>query len=133
MDRLVIPAEIFDEMLAHCKEGYPNEACGILAGNGSEVSRLYKLTNIERSPVSYLMDSGEQFRVMREMREKGLSMLAIFHSHPSSAPYPSQKDINLAFYDDAVYLIISLVGEEPDIKGFSIKGGTVKEIEVIVR
>lgn len=120
-------------MLAHCKEGLPNEACGILAGSGSEVSNIYKMTNIENSPVSYFMDSEEQFKIMKEIREKNFSMIAIFHSHPSSAAYPSQRDESLAFYDDATYVIVSLIGTEPVVRGFSIREGKIQEIEIIVK
>lgn len=130
---MIIPKQIFEEMLVHCKGGYPNEACGILSGRGGEVLKIYKMNNIEDSPVSYLLDSKEQFNVMKDMRENNLSMIAIYHSHPSSAPYPSQRDVNLAFYEDAVYLIISLIEKEPIMKGFSIKEGTIKEIQVIVK
>lgn len=119
-------------MLAHCKESFPNEACGILAGRGNEVSNIYRTTNFENSPVSYSMDSKEQFEIMKEMRGSNLSMLAIFHSHPSSAAYPSQKDVGLAFYDDAVYVIVSFVETEPVVKGFSICDGKIKEIELFV-
>lgn len=120
-------------MIAHCKDGYPNEACGILAGSGNEVSKIYKMTNIENSPVSYFMDSNEQFKVMKDMRENNLSMLAIFHSHPSSAAYPSAKDVSLAFYDDAVYIIVSLMGKEPVVKAFSIMEGDIKEVKIIIK
>lgn len=133
MEHLVIPAQIFDEMIAHCRDGYPNEACGILAGTGNEVSRIYKMSNIENSPVTYMLDSKEQFKVMKDMRENNLSMLAIFHSHPSSAAYPSAKDVTLAFYEDAVYIIVSLMEKELGVKGFSIREGKIEEIEIVLK
>lgn len=126
--KLIIPQEIFNEMLDHCKDGYPKEACGILAGNGNEVKKIYKMINIENSPVSYRLDPKEQFRVMKEIRQENLSMLAIYHSHPSSNPYPSAKDVELAFYDDVVYIIISLISMEPIVKGYFIKSGSIKEV-----
>lgn len=130
MRKLIIPQHIFDEMIAHCKKGLPYEACGILAGEGNMVSKIYTMTNIEKSPVSYLLDSKEQFNVMKDMREHNLSMLAIFHSHPSSAAYPSRTDLNLAFYEDAVYVIVSLLERTPVAKGFSIKEGKIEEVGI---
>lgn len=127
---LIIPSSIFDEMISHCREGYPNEACGILAGIDGVVKNIYRMKNIENSPVSYMMDPSEQFKVLKDIRLKGLKMLAIFHSHPYAAAYPSAKDVSLAFYDDVVYIIISLVGEIPIIKGYSISGGTIEEINI---
>ncbi|MBA4349097.1 MAG: hypothetical protein C0415_03795 [Thermodesulfovibrio sp.] len=131
--KLILPEQILKEMLVHCKEGYPNEVCGIFAGKENEVSKIYKMTNIESSPVSYFMDSREQFKVMKDMRENNLSMLAIYHSHPSSPPYPSGRDISLAFYEDAVYVIVGLLEKEPVVKGFLIREEGIKEADIIVR
>jgi proteasome lid subunit RPN8/RPN11 len=131
MDRLVIPRGLFDRMISHCLSGYPNEACGMLAGKGDRVEKIYAMTNAEPSPVSYLMEPKEQFIAMKEMRAEGLSMVAIFHSHPQSHAYPSGKDAALAFYPDAVYVIVSLIDrEKPEIRGYSIREGIVREIEI---
>lgn len=132
MAGLIIPENIFEEMLAHCRECYPNEACGILAGKGGEVTKIYKMQNIENSRVSYLLDSKEQFKVMKDMRENNLSMAAIFHSHPSSAPYPSGTDVSLAFYEEAVYVIVGLLDEEPVVRAFTIREKDIQEVEIVV-
>ena len=130
--QLVIPRHLVSEIILHCKEIYPNEACGILAGKGRVVQKVYKMTNIENSSVSYMMEPGEQFTVMKEMREQGLEMSAIYHSHPQSGVYPSPKDINLAFYPDSLYVILSLIYEEPAIKAFEIKNGLIREVEILI-
>jgi proteasome lid subunit RPN8/RPN11 len=130
---LFIPKNLFDEMISHCKEAHPNEVCGILAGKGSEILKVYKMANIEKSPVSYEFDSREHIKAIRDMRENNLAMLAIFHSHPSSPAYPSAKDVSLAFYDDCVYVIVSLMEQEPVIKGFLIGEGVIKEIRISVK
>ncbi len=132
-DKLDIPKNLHDEMISHCREAFPNEACGILAGKGDEVSKIYKMTNVEKSPVSYFMDSREQFKVMKDIREKNLSMLAIFHSHPSSPAYPSAKDLSLAFYEDSIYIIVSLMEKEPVAKGYSMKEGKIEEVAIAVK
>lgn len=131
--KIIIPQHIFNDMLAHCKAGYPNEACGILAGRNGEVSKIYRMANIENSPVTYMLDSREQFKVMKDMRDNNLSMLAIFHSHPSSAAYPSAKDVSLAFYEECVYIIVSLMEKETVVKGFSIREGNIEEITLTVK
>jgi proteasome lid subunit RPN8/RPN11 len=120
-------------MISHCKEACPNEACGILAGKGNEVSKVYKMANIEKSPVSYEFDSSEHIKAIRNMRENNHTMLAIFHSHPSSQAYPSAKDISLAFYEDCIYVIVSLIEKQPVIKGFLIREGAIKEIRLSVK
>ncbi len=130
MHSITIPQDIFDDMIACCREGYPNEACGILAGRGCEVSRLVRMRNAESSPVSYLMDSKEQFEVLKVLRDESLSMVALFHSHPASAAYPSAKDVSLAFYEDSAYIIVGLSEKEPVVKAFFIANGVVEEIGI---
>lgn len=132
VDKLVISQKLLDEIISYCKDASPNEACGILAGRNHEVIKVYKMANVENSPISYMMDSKEQFSAMKDMRENNLSMIAIFHSHPSSPAYPSKKDMELAFYEDSIYLIVSLVEHEPVVKAFLIKEKEVEEIEIAV-
>ncbi len=131
-DRLCISKNLFEEMISHCRDTYPNEACGILAGKGSEVLKVYKMDNIEKSPVSYEFDSREHIKAIRDMRENNLAMLAIFHSHPSSPAYPSAKDMNLAFYEDCIYVIVSIIEKQPVVKGFLIREGDIKEVGISV-
>ncbi len=132
-DKLFISPVVFNEMISHAKEVYPEEACGILSGDNDRVSYLFKMTNVEHSPVSYLMDSKEQLNVMKEIRRRGLRMLGIYHSHTASDAYPSAKDRELAFYEDVAYVIIGLAGEIPVVRAFSIKEQKeVKEIELII-
>ena len=131
MDALFITRELLAEIISHCKETYPYEACGILAGKDRVVQKVFKMKNIDKSSVSYLLEPGEQFSVMKEMRQQGLEMTAIFHSHPYTDAYPSAKDIKLAFYEDSFYVIVSLIREEPVIKAFGIKDRFVREVEII--
>ncbi len=131
MDQIRVPSSILQEIINHAREGYPEEVCGILAGNDDEVIRIYRMTNMEHSPVSYFMDPKEQFQVMKQMRSEGLKMVAIYHSHPDSQAYPSQKDVSLAFYDDVAYIIVSLAEEPPLVNAFEIKGGSVREIQIV--
>jgi proteasome lid subunit RPN8/RPN11 len=66
--------------------------------------------------------------LIKDMRAKEIDMLAIYHSHPHSPARPSGVDINLAYYPDAVYIIVSLMdAAKPVMKGFLIKDGRVEE------
>jgi len=131
MKQLKIPSDIFKSVLSHCISTYPIEACGILAGKGDTVKKLYRTKNTEKSGVSYFMDPEEQFKIFKEMRDEGYEMTAIYHSHPYAEAYPSQKDIRLAFYPDSVYVIVGLIHEIPEVKAFEIKDEKIKEVEII--
>ncbi|MDA8169233.1 MAG: M67 family metallopeptidase [Nitrospiraceae bacterium] len=129
---LKIPSEICREMLLHARAGAPLEICGILAGRGNTVERIYKGSNIEASEVSYELDPREYLRIEKEFRSEGMRMLAIYHSHPIGHARPSHKDITLAVWD-AVYIIIGLADRDnPDVKGFRINGDEAREIKLRV-
>lgn len=129
MDFISIDRGFIEEMLSHAGDSAPAEACGILAGRAGKVERLFRMTNVEGSPVSYFMDAKEQFKAMKLIREDGLEMVAIYHSHPAGGAYPSPKDISLASYPDSAYVIIAL-GPKPEIKAYMIEEGNVREIGI---
>ena len=131
MSALEIRQEIFVEMLAQARAEAPIEACGILAGHENRVLELYKMTNSDQSTDHFMMAPEEQFAVVKDIRTKGLEMLAIYHSHPASPARPSAEDIRLALTPDVLYVIISLqVPGEPAVGGFSIDDGVVSESTV---
>jgi proteasome lid subunit RPN8/RPN11 len=126
-----IPRSIFDEMLEHAREEAPNECCGIIGGKDEEARTLYRATNAEQSPLRYTLDPNDLFRItFREIPERDEEMLAIYHSHTASPAYPSQTDINLATYPDAVYLILSLADGDAPLRGFRIEDEKVTEVDL---
>jgi [CysO sulfur-carrier protein]-S-L-cysteine hydrolase len=128
-----IPKAIYEEILRHAREDAPNECCGLIGGENGEAKTLYRARNAEASPLRYNLDPQDLFRIMTEMEERGEELSAIYHSHTGSAAYPSQTDINLAAYPDALYLIVSLVEGERDLRGFHIRDGAVTEVEIVVQ
>lgn len=124
---LQIPATIHDDLIAHAKEGFPLEVCGLLGGTGDTVSAIYRMTNTDASNEHFMMDPSEQFAVIKDLRAQGLSMLAIYHSHPESPARPSQEDIRLALTPEVSYVIISLADAAgPDVKSYKISAGVVQ-------
>jgi [CysO sulfur-carrier protein]-S-L-cysteine hydrolase len=130
---LRIPQQIINDLFEHAQSGLPEEVCGYLAGKGSEVTRQFRLTNIDHSNEHFSFDPKEQFQAVRDARKEGLEILANYHSHPETPARPSQEDIRLAYDPNISYVIVSLAAEIPDIKSFRIKNGEVdkEEIEVI--
>jgi len=132
---LKIPTAIHDDLIAHAKEGFPLEVCGILGGTGDTVSAIYRMTNTDASNEHFMMDPREQFAVIKELRAQGLTMLAIYHSHPEPPARPTEEDYKLAQTPGVSYVIISLADAAvPDIKSYKISSGNVlrETIETIV-
>jgi proteasome lid subunit RPN8/RPN11 len=122
---------VYNEMIAHAKAGYPNEACGILAGAAGKSTHFFPMRNMDEASISYFMDPKEQLQVFKKMRELQLEMTGIFHSHVASEAFPSQKDVRLAFYPDVSYLIVSLSDmTKPLLRSFLIKDEKVTEEEI---
>lgn len=119
---LTIHHALIDEIIAHARREYPREACGIVTGINGRPRRVYPMTNVSPEPTRrYLIDVKEQKAVFEAMRNAGESLLAIFHSHPRTEAVPSETDIELAFYPEAFYVIVSLVNEPPDVRAFRIE------------
>jgi proteasome lid subunit RPN8/RPN11 len=128
-----ISRQLIDQMVAHAREDDPNECCGMLGGADGSAATLYRAANAEASPLRYSIDAGEQFRLMREIEEAGEDLVGIYHSHTRSAAYPSQTDVNLAGWPDAVYVIVSLEDpDSPDVRGFWIREGEIADAELVV-
>ena len=122
-----IPQAILDDLIAHAKAEFPLEVCGILGGAGESVSTMYRMTNTDASNEHFMMDPKEQFTVVKDLRAKGLAMLAIYHSHPETPARPSEEDIRLALTPDVSYMIISLAdADNPIIKSYNINSGNVQ-------
>ena len=128
---LRLPRDFADRIVDQARSEHPNEACGLLAGADGTATKLFAMTNAERSPVIYRIDPKEQLRVFNEIEDGGLQLVGIYHSHTRSAAYPSDTDVRQAYYPDAVYLIVSLADTNaPDLRGYRINDGKVTEVEL---
>ena len=122
---LYLKKEDYEKILAHCKEGLPNEACGLIGGtiegDKRSIQKVYLLTNIDQSNEHFSMDPKEQLAAVKDMRANGLKLLGNFHSHPESPSRPSEEDKRLAYDSKVNYLILSLMDlENPVFNVFRI-------------
>jgi proteasome lid subunit RPN8/RPN11 len=128
-----IARDLIEEILAHAREESPNECCGMIGGTDGQARTVYRATNAEASPLRYSIDAKEQFDLMRRIEDTGEELVGIYHSHTRSPAYPSQTDVNLAGWPDAVYLIASLEDQgDPDVRGFWIRDGKIGDAELVV-
>jgi len=111
-----------EKIFAYAKQANPAECCGLVGGSDSRVTSIYPLNNVAPDPnVSYEAAPEDLFAAQRQMRERSEELLAIYHSHPRQAdPTPSETDVRLAYYPNAIYLIIGLAGAEPRIGAFRL-------------
>lgn len=66
------------------------------------------------------------------MDERGEDLVAIYHSHPASQPYPSPTDRAEAHYPDATYVLVSLRTGTPEVEAWRISdAGTVRKVDLV--
>ncbi len=132
METLVLAAGIVEEILAHAREGYPLEVCGLIAGCKGEGRELYRGQNVARTPeTAFEMDATTLARQI-DFEERGLMLAAVYHSHPRGPDRPSPVDVAQAFYPEVVHIICSLAAlEYPTINGFRIADGSVWEVRLL--
>ena len=107
-----LPAALADELVDHARAEFPNECCGLIAGRDGTATRVLRAVNSEGSPFMYVMDPREQMELMDAIEDAGEDLVAIYHSHTRSAAYPSRTDVELAFFAEPLYVIVSL--QDPD-------------------
>ena len=116
-----ISQQLIDEMVAHAREGLPNECCGMVGGRDGAATKVVRVANAAASPLRYEMDPQGQFDALKEIEADG-ELVAIYHSHTKSAAYPSQTDVNQAQnWPEPIYVIVSLAdAESPDVQAFHL-------------
>jgi proteasome lid subunit RPN8/RPN11 len=129
-DSLIIPASFVEKMRAHVQSCLPEEACGILGGNGELVKRVLPVTNELHSPVRFRMEPQGQFKAFMRLEEDGLDMLAYYHSHPTGPAHLSETDFAQFSYPGVVLVLLSYENLKWAIKGFIINENTIKEIHI---
>jgi proteasome lid subunit RPN8/RPN11 len=124
---------IMEEMLRHACSEPRTECCGLLAGLGGVITKIFPAKNALGSPTAYEIAPQELFHLFRRMREEGLEHLGQYHSHLASENAPSPRDIELAGYPNEAYFIVSpLPGAPHPVRAFSIRDGCVEELDIVV-
>jgi proteasome lid subunit RPN8/RPN11 len=133
-----LPRRIYEVVLAQARAELPNECCGLLAGRIVEeggrrlgrVERHYPLPNTAAEPTRrYFCDDRSLFDAHRDMRQRGLELLAIYHSHPTSEPVPSRTDLEWNYWPGVLALIVSLKSAEPSVRGWWMEEKDFHEAE----
>jgi proteasome lid subunit RPN8/RPN11 len=138
---MIIAAPLLDDIVAHAREEYDAECCGMIAyapaEDGEEdvrAVRVHRATNIYASRKRFEIDGKEVLRTTDEFEGEGWELGAIYHSHTHTAPYPSQTDINFAAnWPGLEWVIVGLAGGEPEVRCYMIDGADVREVELEVR
>jgi proteasome lid subunit RPN8/RPN11 len=135
--RLIVSRSLLAEVIAHALAEAPLECCGLLAGHLADgaglVTARYGITNVARSATEYETEPRDMLCAFRAMRANGTELLAIYHSHPTSAPVPSQRDVERNTYGTtAVHLIVSLASKEPEVRAWWLTETDFREAHLVI-
>jgi proteasome lid subunit RPN8/RPN11 len=119
--RLLLSHQQADELVKQAKDAAPREICGLLAGKDGRVSLILPIANIADAPTrAYRMDEHALAHALFALEYQTVGLLAIYHSHPTHDPIPSQMDIRQWQYPDTAMMIISLK-DEPRVTAWQIR------------
>jgi [CysO sulfur-carrier protein]-S-L-cysteine hydrolase len=126
-----ILAEVVAALVAHAREDAPDECCGLLLAQEDVIDEAVRARNARRSPTAYLVHPEDHFAALRRARQEGTRLVGAYHSHPRSAPRPSETDVAEAHDSELLYVIVSLErGEE--VRAWRIQNGEVAPVELEV-
>jgi len=139
---LRLARDVYLQMVAHCLDGLPLEACGLLAGppapriadpNADQrATACYPTVNAAASARVYTVDPRGFLKADRDAEAHGNEIVAVFHSHTHTDAYPSPTDVAQAPDPGWHYVLVSLRDIIPVVRSYRIVDGKVKEEPVVL-
>lgn len=121
-------------IVAHCYDGLPLEACGLLVGDAGTgaVRRAVPTRNDAASARVYTVNPLDHLHADRAADSEGLAVIGVFHSHTHTDAYPSATDVAQAPDPTWHYVLVSLRDTAPSLRSFRITGGKIDEEPVVL-
>jgi [CysO sulfur-carrier protein]-S-L-cysteine hydrolase len=126
-------------IVAHCFDGLPDEACGLLGGPLADdlepegaVTSVFPCRNADASARTYTVDSRDLIKAMRAAESDGGDLIGVWHSHTHTDAYPSDTDVRQAAEPGWIYVLVSLKHPEPVMRAYRIRDGEIAEVEIVV-
>ncbi len=135
--RVRLPRAIAEAIVRHAREARPNESCGLvvgsaLAGDGGVALRYVRCRNAAASPSRYVVHRDDLLTVLAELDRSGEELWGVVHSHVRTAAVPSSTDVGEAAWPAAVYLLVSLESDLPNLRSWRIVEGAASELPLDV-
>ncbi len=134
MTPIHFPRPLINQILQQAQQAEDSEVCGLVSARDGQPVHCYPVVNAAAQPAHrFRMDPQQQIEAMRQMRERGEELFAIYHSHPDAPALPSATDLREAAYPDALYIIISLATEGTlEMRGFRLRNDRIEDIDIAV-
>ncbi len=125
-------------MIASALDGYPLEACGLLAGTvdglgPATVVAFYPTTNVAASARLYEVEPRGLLQADRAAEAAGGQLIGVYHSHTHTEGKPSPTDVAQAPDPDWHYVLVSLRDIHPSVRSWRIREGKIAEEPVVLQ
>lgn len=132
MKHVNLPRPLINRILTQAQNSPDREICGLVSAQSNQALRCIPVSNVAEQPERlFAMDPAQQIDAMRQMRERGESLFAIYHSHPTGPAEPSSTDIEQAGYPEVLHLIVSLNTKGVlELKGYQFDDGKAAAVHL---
>jgi proteasome lid subunit RPN8/RPN11 len=110
---IVLAREHLRQIADAAEAAYPNECCGLLAGralpNGTfEVTRVHASANLGQRADRFEIDPRLWVDLSRAHGKGPVKVIGLYHSHPDKPAQPSAADLEAAWGDELVWIIVGV-------------------------
>ncbi len=106
----------------HARRELPNEACGVVVLREGVAERYVPGRNRSTSPYRFELEVDPEVWFLED---EGYE-LAVFHSHPETAPRPSRTDVeSIGLWRDRPYVIMR--ADTGELRAWRIRNGEFSE------
>ena len=126
MTTLLLGRDLHDSLVAMSRAALPYEACGVIGGerveNGWRALSIHPVKNSLASATAFALDGAGMIAAEDRIDAAGNELIGVWHSHPTSAPIPSDTDLaDASRYDPAgvfVHVLVSMQGFAPQVRAY---------------
>ena len=131
-NKVIISDLLLKEVIEHARIHLPYESCGLLAGTHNKVNSFWRLENELKSESRFFVQKKVVEKTLMQMAEQKENVIAVYHSHPTTAPVPSSYDIFSHPDQEVKMMIVSFKLESPKIKCYTILKSTYFECPIVI-
>ena len=114
---MTIPPNLIQQMIEIARAEAPKEACGVLWFNRhGEAVGLKALRNSHETPTEGFAMCPITVSLLTFLHD----WVGLWHSHPKTRAVPSREDLELMKRTDLPMVIVSLLGQVPDVRAYAI-------------
>lgn len=110
--QVLVTSDLMDQLRAEAAAAHPRECCGILLGQGAQITAIASARNVHPAPRTHFeIDPQALIDAHRAARAGGPQVLGYYHSHPEGPAHLSATDRDEAAHDGAIWALVTGEGD----------------------